>query len=226
MAYVSKDILNNDSSWLNYLYGGDGKYVQSLFDPVQTHALYGIYGKDELERCKALLSKNPAINRFKVVSNSYGYKILCFKYNAAKDNKRKSQLDEIAAKEASKKADFAAAIETADTTRYSVSEKDLAKMNAYKNKGSNPTRLVKSIKDSKKLVTRWLAALMINWDEAAAEFVGEIESRKVLTKAEIVAYTNKYTLKQAEEMKELAENLTLTTITIIDLKDFILERIN
>lgn len=223
MAHVSRDILNNDSSWLNYLYGGDGKYVQSLFDPVQTHALYGIYGKDELERCKFRLSQNPAINRFRVVSNSYGYKILCFKYNPTKDNKRKGQLDEIAAEEAKKKADFAAEIEAADTTRYSVSEKDLAKMNAYKDKGSNPVRLVKSIKDSKKLVVRWLAALMLNWEEAAAEFAGEIESRKVLTKAEIVAYTNKYTLKQAEEMKELAESITLTSL---DLKDFLLESIN
>ena len=96
-------------------------------------------------------------------------------------------------------------------------------MNAYKDKGSNPTRLVKSIKDNKKLVVRWLAALILNWDEAAAEFSGEIESRKVLTKAAIVAYTNKYTLKQAEEMKELAESITFTSL---DLKDFLLESIN
>lgn len=223
MAHVSRSILDNDSSWLNYLYGGDGKYVQSLFDPIQTHALYGIYGKDELERYKSRLSQNPAINRFRVISNSHGYKILCFKYNSTKDNKRKSQLEEIETEVAKKKAEFAAAIEAADTTQYSVSEKDLAKMNAYKDKGSNPTRLVKSIKDNKKLIVRWLAALVLNWDEAAAEFAGEIESRRALTKAEIVAYTNKYTLKQAEEMKELAESITSTSL---DLKDFLLESIN
>ena len=65
-------------------------------------------------------------------------------------------------------------------------------MKDYFNKHSDPERLVKSIKDDKKLVARWIAAMKINWPEAVSVFGYEIERKKLLTKAEIVAYGEKY----------------------------------
>lgn len=55
-----------------------GSYIQSLFDPVQTHALYGIW-KDDLEEAKKILKKNGA-TRFRVVKVRKSDRIiLCFK---------------------------------------------------------------------------------------------------------------------------------------------------
>lgn len=193
----------SDTQWLNSLYGGSwlsggGQYVQSLYDPVQTHALYGIT-KRSLDDWKEKLGQNKGINRFRTVkANSGDYVILCFKYDPAKDEQRKAAIEGEAEKERKEAEEFAAAVKDADTTKYKTDEKHIAKMKAYFNKRSDPERLVKSIKDENKLVARWIAAMKIGWPEAVSVFGHEIESKKLLTKAEIVAYSEKY---KADEEK-------------------------
>jgi len=51
------------------------------------------------------------------------------------------------------------------------------KMENYKNKGSDPTRLAKSIKHVNKLINRWHVALFINWVDCAVVFRDEIINR-------------------------------------------------
>ena len=54
-----------------------GSYVQTIFDRVQTHALYGIPKSDAAEAKEAL--KAIGAKRFRVVNNSFGFAIICFK---------------------------------------------------------------------------------------------------------------------------------------------------
>lgn len=187
----------SETEWLNSLYGGSwlsggNQYVQSLFDNVQTHALYGI-SRDSVNDWKEKLSKNKGISRFrKVNANSKYYAILCFKYDRSKDEKYQEALAGEAESERKAAEKFAEDVKNADTSKYSTDDKHIAKMKAYFNKHSDPERLVKSIKDDKKLVARWIAAMKINWPEAVSVFGYEIEHKKLLTKAEIVAYGEKY----------------------------------
>lgn len=188
----------SDTEWLNSLYGGSGRYIQTVYDNVQTHALYGI-GREDVADWKETLSKNKGINRFrKVNANSKYYAILCFKYDRSKDEKYKEALDGEAKREKEAAEKFADEVKNADTSKYSTDDKHIAKMKAYFNKHSDPERLVNSIKDDKKLVARWIAAMKIEWPEAVAVFGYAIERKKLLTKAEIVAYSEKY---KADEEK-------------------------
>lgn len=185
----------SETQWLNYLYGsGDryGVYVQDLFDNVQTHALYGI-SRDSVNDWKERLGQNKGISRFrKVNANSKYYAILCFKYDRSKDAKYQETLNGEAERERKAAEDFENEVKNADTSKYTTDDKHIAKMKAYFNKHSDPERLVKSIKDNNKLVARWIAAIKINWPEAVSVFGYEIEHKKLLTKAEIVAYSEKY----------------------------------
>ena len=79
-----------------------------------------------------------------------------------------------------------------EQNKYKTDEKHIKKMKDYFNKRSDPERLVKSIKDDNKLVARWIAAIKIGWEEAISVFGYAITDKKLLTKAEIVAYTEKY----------------------------------
>ena len=54
-----------------------GSYIQTLNDPIQTHALYGVLTSD-ITNAKLALSQQGA-TRFRVVKNSYGFAIICFK---------------------------------------------------------------------------------------------------------------------------------------------------
>lgn len=54
-----------------------GSYVQTIFDPIQTHALYGV-SKTQKDDAKAALKKIGA-KRFRVVNNDFGMSIICFK---------------------------------------------------------------------------------------------------------------------------------------------------
>lgn len=188
----------SDNEWLNSLYCnrssyyGGGVYIQSIYDNVQTHALYGI-SRDSVNDWKEKLSKNKGISRFrKVNANSKYYAILCFKYNPEKDETRKDAITGEAEQEKKAAEKFAEEVKNADTSKYGTDEKHIKKMKDYFNKHSDPERLVKSIKDDKKLVARWIAAMKINWPEAVSVFGYEIERKKLLTKAEIVAYGEKY----------------------------------
>ena len=192
----------SDTEWLNSLYGDGrgayGVYIQSLFDNVQTHALYGI-SRDSVNDWKERLSKNKGINRFrKVNANSKYYAILCFKYDQSKDEQYNNAVAGEAEKERKAAEQFDTDVKNADTSKYTTDDKHITKMKAYFNKHSDPERLVKSIKDDKKLVARWIAAIKIGWPEAVSVFGYEIEHKKLLTKAEIVAYSEKY---KAEDEK-------------------------
>jgi hypothetical protein len=54
-------------------------YVQPIFDPNQTHAVYGV-GNDpaEINEVKRKLKEYGA-TLFRVVKNGYGFAIICFK---------------------------------------------------------------------------------------------------------------------------------------------------
>lgn len=62
-----------------------GSYVQNIFDHIQTHALYGI-PKEDVSRAKEELG-NIGAKRFRMVKNSYGFYIICFKISPKKDKK-------------------------------------------------------------------------------------------------------------------------------------------
>ena len=67
------------------------------------------------------------------------------------------------------------------------------KMEAYKSKGSNPKRLLNSIKDEHKLLMRWTVAIYIDWIECAVAFRDEIIKRGYFTEDELDAWAlNEY----------------------------------
>ena len=69
----------------------------------------------------------------------------------------------------------------------------MEKMESYMNKGSKPERLIKSIKDDKKLFNRWFAAIKLNWVEAYKEFGKALEDRGVFTLPELHSFIlNRY----------------------------------
>ena len=59
------------------LYKFRDSYIQTIFDPIQTHALYGVHKDDALE-AKRLL-KEAGASSFRVVKNRFGFAIICFK---------------------------------------------------------------------------------------------------------------------------------------------------
>lgn len=191
----------SDIEWLNSLYGlgsnswlsgNSGVYIQNIYDNVQTHALYGI-SRDSVNDWKEKLSKNKGIGRFrKVNANSKYYAILCFKYDPEKDEERKEAISGEAEQEKKAAEKFANDVKNADTSKYKTDDKHIKKMKDYFNKRSDPERLVKSIKDDNKLVARWIAAIKMGWEEAISVFGRAITDKKLLTKAEIIAYTEKY----------------------------------
>jgi len=67
----------NDFS--NVTYQFRGSYVQTIFDPVQTHALYGV-SKTQKDEAKAAL-KEIGAKRFRITSTKFGFAIICFKIN-------------------------------------------------------------------------------------------------------------------------------------------------
>lgn len=79
-----------------------------------------------------------------------------------------------------------------DINKFSISQKDIDKMKGYYNKRSDPERLVNSIKDNKKLIARWIAAIKIGWNDAIDEFEEAIFYRNLLTKKEIKEFKEKY----------------------------------
>jgi len=193
----------NDNEWLTSLYCGDrwydhrGMYIQPVFDITQNFALYGI-DADDLEEWKNKLKANKGISKFRQQKLKSGYAILSFHYDAEKDQERQDAINNEKSKEAEAAKKFEEEVKNADTTKYTTNAKHIQKMKDYFNKRSDPERLVKSIKDDDKLVARWIAAMKIDWPEAISCFAYEIAERKLLTKAEVVAYSEKY---KADEEK-------------------------
>jgi phospholipase/lecithinase/hemolysin len=54
-----------------------GSYIETIFDPIQTHALYGVTKSFKNEAVSAL--KEAGAKRLRVVSNKFGFVIICFK---------------------------------------------------------------------------------------------------------------------------------------------------
>ena len=77
---------------------------------------------------------------------------------------------------------------------YTPSEKDkcFEKMKSYYNKGSKPLTLVHTIKNDIKLVNRWFAAVLLQWDEAIKVFKeAMIERIKNIDEDQLDAYIYK-----------------------------------
>lgn len=82
------------------------------------------------------------------------------------------------------------------------------KMKSYKNKGSDPKRLAKSIKDKTKLINRWHVAISINWVDCAAVFRDEIINRGYATADELDMYVlNRYNRYKKQFIDGAKENI-------------------
>ena len=54
----------------------DGTYIQKLFDPIQSHAIYGVDVKDAPEMKDKL--KQCGAFKFRVIKNVYNKAVICF----------------------------------------------------------------------------------------------------------------------------------------------------
>jgi hypothetical protein len=82
------------------------------------------------------------------------------------------------------------------------------KMEYYKNKGSDPKRLAKSIKDKAKLINRWLIAILKNWIDCAVVFRDEIIDRGYATEDELdVFILSKYNNPMGHTYKDARESI-------------------
>lgn len=189
----------SDAAWLSSLYCHQGSYINSIYDSNQNYAMYGVRTSD-VEKVKEILKLNKGINKFRVLkANDKTWSIICFNYTPEKDQKRQEAIKGEAEEERKAAELFQSAVSSANTSLYNATAKDIEKMKAYYNKRSNPDRLVSSIKDNSKLVGRWIAAIKIDWPEAAFAFSKEIQNRGILTKAEIVAYTERYKTEAVDD---------------------------
>lgn len=75
----------------------------------------------------------------------------------------------------------------------------IKKMEYYHNKGSKPERLVSSIKDKDKLIKRWLAAMDIDWKEAADIFKDEIVKRGYYNDEDLFLFVLIFLVKNNKE---------------------------
>ena len=82
------------------------------------------------------------------------------------------------------------------------------KMEAYQNKGSKPQRLLQDIKDKKKLLFRWRAAIELNWIECAKVFRQGIIDRGYYTGDELDAYIlKKYNSTYKNSFKNIKDGV-------------------
>ena len=58
-----------------------GAYIQSIFDPVQSHAVYGIH-EENLNEVKEIL-KLCGANKFRTIKGTKGWRILAFNFKKA-----------------------------------------------------------------------------------------------------------------------------------------------
>lgn len=86
------DIIWKELPSVNY-----GMYYQTLFDPHQSHGLYGVR-VDDVQYWKDYLKKHGA-KKFRVVKNSYGMAIICFAWQVDKEAMEKIRLEKIKAEE-------------------------------------------------------------------------------------------------------------------------------
>ena len=65
---------------------------------------------------------------------------------------------------------------------------NMEKMRAYYKKGSKPERLVATIKNREKMIKRWIAAMDLEWEEAADVFKDEIIKRGYYTEQDLFIF--------------------------------------
>jgi len=65
---------------------------------------------------------------------------------------------------------------------------NMEKMEDYYKKGSKPERLVATIKNREKMIKRWIAAMDLEWEEAANVFKDEIIKRGYYTEQELFIF--------------------------------------
>ena len=70
--------------------------------------------------------------------------------------------------------------------------KDIMKMEAYKNKGSKPERLVATIKDGEKLERRFRVAVSLKWEDAINTFGQAIIDRNIHPEEDVLIYIKKF----------------------------------
>ena len=56
-----------------------GEWINTLFDPIQTHAVYGILSKENLNNIKSYIKDKKLGSHFRQIKTRYGSYILCFK---------------------------------------------------------------------------------------------------------------------------------------------------
>ena len=61
-------------------------------------------------------------------------------------------------------------VDTFDTSEFNITQRDIDKMNYYRERNSDPERLAKSIKDEGKLISRLMIAANMGWQEAVDAF--------------------------------------------------------
>lgn len=66
--------------------------------------------------------------------------------------------------------------------------KDVMKMEAYKDKGSKPERLVATIKDNEKLERRFRVAVNLKWEDAVNTFGQALIDRNIRTEEDVLIY--------------------------------------
>lgn len=65
---------------------------------------------------------------------------------------------------------------------------NMEKMEGYYKKGSKPERLVATIKNREKMIKRWIAAMDLEWEEAADVFRDEIIKRGYYTEQDLFIF--------------------------------------
>ena len=85
----------------------------------------------------------------------------------------------------------------------SASYKHHEKMEGYMKKGSDPKRLIATIKDDKKLINRWYAAIDLEWDDAILSFGDAVSKRLGFKLTELHQYIYKlYTQSRSGHMHD------------------------
>jgi cellobiose-specific phosphotransferase system component IIA len=86
-----------DIIWKKLPSVSSGMFYQTLFDPHQTHGLYGVQ-VDDVPYWKEYLKKHGA-KKFRVVKNCYGKAIICFAWQVDNEAMEKIRLEKIKAEE-------------------------------------------------------------------------------------------------------------------------------
>ena len=74
-----------------------------------------------------------------------------------------------------------------------------SKMEGYFKKGSDPKRLVNSIKTRDKLLKRWRLTMVFDWEDAFVEFKDAIIDRGYYTEDQLRAYIQKQYVDKAKD---------------------------